>query len=120
MLGEETVVGPAQETDVAWAVVSAAAERVSVVELQPDPLGALAALLVHVAAPATTPFMHRSPHRGGDVSRGGSGTGLGERLPRSLRKSEAPRFQAIECLRDGRFDDRGQISVGDTATHEDL
>jgi hypothetical protein len=68
VLGDEQIVGLAQETDVLRAVVSAPAERVSVVELQPDSFRAPVAPLVNVAATAAASLVHGSPHGGRNVS----------------------------------------------------
>ena len=63
-----SVVLGAQQADVREAVASSHGEGVTVVELEPSPLGAAAALLVDEAAAACVPVAHRAAHRGGDVA----------------------------------------------------
>jgi len=58
----------ARETKVGWAVVSAHAKRVSMVELEPVSLGAASTALVDVAAAVAVALTHGTPDGGRDVA----------------------------------------------------
>jgi hypothetical protein len=67
-LGQEAVVLRAQQADVVRAVIATHRERVTVVELEPQPLGAAPPLLVREAAPGAIALVDGAAHRGGDVA----------------------------------------------------
>ena len=60
----------AQQADVVRPVIPSHGEGVPVVKLEPVPLGAAPALLVHEAAPLAIALAYRTAHRGRDVARG--------------------------------------------------
>jgi len=117
-LGQVTVVALAREGDVIGRVVTAAAERAPVVELEPLARRAPSSLFVLVAASASVPLVHGSLHRGRDLARAGGGFALRERLPRRPGPSETPSFEPLELLGDGLFDDRADVAVGHRGAHE--
>jgi hypothetical protein len=118
VLGDVRVVGTTQQTDVLRAVVTAKAERVPMVELEPVALGAASTLLVQVAASASVALTHGTPDCGRDVARRGRGLGLREPLSGSLGPGEAPGLEPFELQGDGLLDDRGQIAVRYLRTHQ--
>src|SRR6185503_21060746 len=113
-----SVVLGAQQADVREAVASSHGEGVTVVELEPSPLGAAAALLVDEAASACVPVAHRAAHRGGDVARRAGDVRIRETRTGNRRLAEASRLEPFELLADGALDDRGEVAVGDFGAHE--
>jgi hypothetical protein len=118
VLGQVRVVSWANETKVGWAVVSAHAKRVSMVEFEAVSLGASATALVDVAAAVAVPLTHGTPDRGRDVARSRRGVSIREPLAGSARPGVTPGFDPFELLADSRLDDRGQVAVGHLGTHQ--
>jgi hypothetical protein len=117
-LGEIGIVHPAHERQVQHGVVTAIAERVAVVELEPLASGAPPALLVHVSASTLVALVHGALDRRRDLARPRRGVGLGEGLPGSAGSAKPPGFEPLQLLGDRVLDDQGQIAVGHRGAHQ--
>jgi hypothetical protein len=73
---------------------------------------------IDVPASIPVPLTDRPPDGRGDVARGGQGVGLREALAGAACRGEAVGFEPLERLRDGRFDDRTEVTVGNLWPHE--
>jgi hypothetical protein len=94
------------------------------VEFEPVALRAPSTLLVHVAASVSVALTHGTPDRRGDVARRGWWVEapfrfrLRKAFAGSPRLCEASGLEPFELLGDGLLDDRGQIAVRDSGTHQ--
>src|SRR5262245_32582587 len=89
-----------------------------VMELQPMPFRAAAALRVHESAPPGVALVHGAADGSRHVTRRLRGMGVGQRLPRSSGPGETLTLQARELFCDRALDDRGEVAVGNLRAHQ--
>ena len=117
-VGQVSVVGGAQETDVAEAVITSHAERVPVVELEPMPFRAATSLSVDESATASVARDDGASYGRRDAARGRC-RGRGRKgLAWSSGLREVPGLETLELIGDRTLEDRGEIAVRDFRAHE--
>jgi hypothetical protein len=118
VLGQVGIVLGAHQAEVVGAVVSAQAEGVNVVVLEVVSRLAPPPRRVDVAASPSVSLVDGPANRCGNAPRGGRRVGRRQVLAGPRRRSEAAGLEPLQLFRDGRFDDRTEIPVGDLRAHE--